>query len=428
MTRRVPSLLAALVVGPLLAATACVPDAPAAPRWVSTRAARVTSPGTTVNLIGAWTDADWAASLELTSVTGGGGGVSLKFFPRSGADNSVLGSPQSVTPTVSPTLLGPIGEHIVALGGSTAVEFFRQTAGVWGSAGTFALPTDMQLAAMDDRWMVLRSIALNPGTEGRVEVYSVDASGPTVTVTLATTLTSDPAWPLALREGFGSPWISLDGNLMVVAAQGMFTPTPGGARVFRAVGGVWGAVASLGAAPGGPNQFAAAAAVDDGATVDRLALSPTPVSPAPPTVDVYADTGAGFVLEQSLSRDTADPDSFSGLLFGNTIALDGDVLAVTARGVKVPSAEVGHADVGVGYVQMFHRTTVGATSTWQREAEVGAFVTPAPADVVSMYPVRLQAVGSHVAVSVLVNPDPPAGCQFPCFAFGFEAWSFDRTT
>ena len=198
---------------------------------------------------------------------------------------------------------------------------------------------------------------------------------------------------------------------------------PAAPRVFRATAGTWAPVQSLGAAPGGSTQFARALAVDDTAGVDRLVISPQPDLPAVPTVDVYADSGAGFALEQSIQRDTGDPDSFNGALFGNTVSLDGDLIAVSARGATVPSAEVGHDPTGVGYVQLFRRS-----ATWTREAEVATFVNPGPVDVKSMYPIKLQVVGNHVAASVFVNPDPPVGCQFPCFVFGWEAWSIDRVS
>ena len=71
-------------------------------------------------------------------------------------------------------------------------------------------------------------------------------------------------------------------------------------------------------------------------------------------------------------------------------------------------------------------TTYRRYGTWVREAEVGVFPTPFDAGVRSSLPGRLQLSGSHLAASVFVTPDEPPGCVFPCFVFGFEAWSIDR--
>lgn len=411
--------------------TACGPDAPPAPTWVTTHLARSTTATTVTNFVGAWTSEHWAATVEATNGTGTvpvGGVATVHFFPRSGAGNATLGSPQSLTPQISPGFVSLFGgDDIVSLGGTVAgtnaVEFFRRTGGTWGSAGTLTLPSDTQLSAATDRWIALRTVPIVSGQPTPVLVYSLDTTGPGVVATLAATLAPDPSWPANLQGGFGGQGMALDGDLLVVGAQGQFAPAPGGARVFRATGGVWAPVLSLGGASTGPNSYARYLAADDGASVDRIALGPQADSPVPAVVEVYADTGSGFVLEQIVTRDPADPDIASGSFFGNGIALDGDLLAVTSRAVKVPSSEVGHADVTVGYVQLFRRGT-----TWVREAEVPIFTNPAPADVTSTFPWRLQARGNHVAVAVLISPDPPPGCPFPCFNLGMESWSIDRTS
>jgi hypothetical protein len=139
-------------------------------------------------------------------------------------------------------------------------------------------------------------------------------------------------------------------------------------------------------------------------------------------VEIHADDGTGFAPEQSLTPDPAQADYSGGLLFGSYMDQDVGLLALTARSTTVASAEVGHAPVTVGYVQVFRRGPVA----WSREGEVGTFTAPYEPDVASAYPYRLQAAGTHVAVTVLVNPDPPVGCTFPCFTLGLEAWSLDR--
>jgi len=312
---------------------------------------------------------------------------------------------------------------LVGLGGSSMIEFFRLNAGVWSSAGTVPMPANRFIVAMNDRWIVFRKgVPPAAGVDGDVLVYAIDNSGPTVTAAPVATLGPDPSWPAALREGFGIV-VALDGDLMAVSGQAQDGSTPPGGRVFRAMSNVWQPVVSVGGVPGGPVSLAQQGlAVDDGATVDRVAVQIRATSLSLPTVEVYADTGTGFALEQSIGRDTSEPDTYNELYFGSGIGLDGDLLAVTGRGVAVPSAEVGHADVTVGRVQLFRK---GAT--WVREAEVGGFLNPAPPDVASMAPSKLMVADGHVAATLFVNPDPPVGCVFPCFIFGFEAWSIDRT-
>jgi hypothetical protein len=268
--------------------------------------------------------------------------------------------------------------------------------------------------------MVIRTVPVGPGVDGEVRVYALDPSGPAVVATLSASLGPDPAWPAALREGFGTPAVALDGDLLAVAAQGLFSPAPSGVRVFRFVSGAWTAVQSLGAAPGGPTGYGRALAVDDGPAVDRIAMGPQADLPASPTVEVLADTGAGFSLEQAIAP-SALPDSEGGLAFGSSLALDGTLLAVGMRAAEVPSAEPGHDPVDVGHVQLFRRGT-----SWVREADVATFTSPFEADTISSRPFRLTASGDTVAVSQLVTPDPPVGCPFPCFSLGFEAWYLDR--
>jgi hypothetical protein len=64
--------------------------------------------------------------------------------------------------------------------------------------------------------------------------------------------------------------------------------------------------------------------------------------------------------------------------------------------------------------------------SWYPEREVRLAPSPYDAGVRSAFPDRLKLAGTNLAASVFVNPDEPPGCTFPCFVFGFEAWSIDR--
>lgn len=400
----------------IVALAACAPPPPpAGPTWNAVRFARTAAPS--VNYLGAWTDDEWFATVRATSDSGSYS-ADILFFPRGGPGNGVLGPPQSL-PIGAPDFIGPIGEHVVGVSGAGEVVFFEETAGTWATAGTFTLGSGKQLIAMTDDWMVIRVVPQYPptGADGSVEMYALDTTGATVVATFAGTLGPDPAWPAELRAGFGLT-ASLDGDLLAVSGYGAFAPAPGGVRVFRPAAGTWTPVLSLGGTTGTPTGFGRSIGVDDGASTDRLAVL---TGATPSTVQVSEDTGSGFSPEALLAPDPGLPDTSNGLAFGNSLAIDGDLLALFGRQATVASAEAGHAPVTVGYVQLYRRGT-----SWTREAEVGTFVEPYDPDVGSANPSRLQVSGPHVAVSVLVNPDPPPGCVFPCFTFGFESWSIDR--
>jgi hypothetical protein len=170
-----------------------------------------------------------------------------------------------------------------------------------------------------------------------------------------------------------------------------------------------------------PGFYGRSLAVDDGATVDRVVVGPVGDSLATLGLDVLADSGPGFVSEQRLDYDESAPDLSGGSYFASSVALDGPLLVLTTRTLTVPSADPAHAPVTVGNVATYRRA-----GTWVRERELTLSPDPAVADIRSALAGRLQAAGSHVAASVFVTPDEPPGCVFPCFVFGFEAWSLDR--
>ena len=424
--RRVRTIGIALLAA--VAAAACAPPTPNPPSWTTTRLARTATPTEVVNRFGAWTDDDWFATVRaVTPIGGAGTTISLDVHPRQGPAGSQLGTPQSLPLSADVGFGGPIGEHVIALGGTAPpgdpvpVRFFRPVAGVWGAAGSATLPAGFQLAAMTDDWMVARRVPGDPSFsgDGEVRVYQVDTAGPSVTATFVTALGPDPAWPAALREGFTNA-VALDGDLLAVGAVGLSAPTAGGVRVFRAGPGGWAPAESLGGTVE-PSTFGRTLAVDDGASIDRLVIGPQGTSIATLAVDVLADSGGGFVLEQRLDRNAGLPDASNGNYYAASIAIDGPTLALTARTSTVASADPLHPPVTVGHVTTYRRY-----GTWVREAEVGVFPTPFDAGVRSSLPGRLQLSGSHLAASVFVTPDEPPGCVFPCFVFGFEAWSIDR--
>lgn len=403
-----------------LLAAACGPPPPPAANWVTTQIPRTLIPNGTVNYFGAWTSADWFATLEATVETGSAPSAELRFYPRSGPGNSTLGTPQVLTPTVDPGFGGPVGDDVVGLVGSSAIEFFENPGGSWTSVGTFTYPAGYQYRAMSDDWLVLAGPAVPSGFAFQTVAYPLDTSGPGVVVGPGQVVPADPAWPAGLQDGLGVE-VAIDGGLMAVRAVDQLGSTPPGVMVLRDVAGVWTPVLTIGGVPGGPVALGQSLDVDDGTTADRLAVEVLD-SGQPSRVDVYVDTGSGFTLEQSITSDASEPDLSNGLLFGTEVALQGSLLAVSGRQISVASADPAHAAVTVGTVQLFRHGT-----TWQREKEIRPSTDPAPAGIVSAHPIALQVAGNHVATTMFVMPDPPPGCQFPCFQWGSEAWSLDRT-
>ena len=427
--RRRGVLAAVVAIG--LAAAACgppPPPPPAGPTWDATQIPRTVAPSSITNHLGAWTDDDWFATLRVSSPIGSGTGPSaeLLVFPRTGPDGAGLGTPQEITPSIDPSLVGPVGESVIGLGGSGAFEFFREDAGTWSSIGTFALAEGQQYLALTDDWLVLRTISFDSGAVTAVQAHPLDVSGPSVVVGPPQSVLPDPSWSSALQEGFGAR-AALDGGVLAVAARGASAPAPPGVRVFRDVGGVWVPQLSLGGVTGGPEQFGEGLAVDDGAAVDRIALGVRDAFGQPSRVEVFADDGGGFVADSVVERDASESDTFDGALFGASIALEGPLLAVSGRGVEVPTADPAADPVTVADVQLFRSTSTVPGDAWQREAAIPTSVVPAPTGVISAVPFALQAAANHVAVNVFVQPEPPPGCVFPCFVLGFEAWSLTRS-
>ncbi len=425
-TTRRSRLVAVAALAVIAVAASCAPPPAPPPAWSTTRLPRTASTTEVVNRIGAWTDQSWFATVRAVTPIGGSGTAGfLDVYPRSGRGGSVLGTPQSV-PIVDVAFPGPVGQHVIALPGTSpfgqpsTVRFYRPVAGVWGEAGSAQVPADYQVAAMTDDWMVARPIPdPNAVNDGAVLVFDVDTSGAQVTATQVATLGPDPSWPQGLRAGFGVA-VGLDGGLLAVAATSFSDPVPGAVRVFRTGPGGWAPVQSLGGTTG-PSSFRTGLAVDDGPTVDRVVMAPTATSLSTVALDVLADSGSGFVVEQSLRRNAGLPDESGGTYWGAGVAIDGPTLAVTSRSTTVPSVDTAHPPVTVGQVQIYRRG-----GSWYPEREVRLAPSPYDAGVRSAFPDRLKLAGTNLAASVFVNPDEPPGCTFPCFVFGFEAWSIDR--
>lgn len=406
--RRTKILLSTAIVA--VAATACPPDpGPGpAPSWTATRLAYAPGPPADFQL-SALTSDEWFASVGSASMFNSS---ELRIRPRSGPDNSVLGTPVA-TPLSFQGPAGLIGggDLIGARGisvGVPGVELFSQSSGAWASLGIVSFPEEDPVAMTDD-WIVTRvreGGGPQLGQVTTVNVYSLDVTGPFPTATLTQTLTANPAWHEDLQPFFGTT-IAIDGDVLVIGTVQQQSDAdgyaPGVANVYRQAGGTWTEVAELGGEPGGPLAFGTAVTVDDGASVDRVAVSHSTATavldPKVPRIEVYADAGAGFAAEQTIGPLPVLEPGVGPFEAITSVSLDGDLLATAGRNIAVASSDPGAADGQGGYVQLFRR---GAT-TWAPEAEVATFEDPLPTGVTSMRPTTVQVSGNHVAVVTIVG-------------------------
>jgi len=382
---------------------------------VTTRFARATTGGTTVNYIGAWTSDQWFATQRLET-TPTGGTTSIQFSPRSGLGGATLGSPQ-VLPLTSGGGFGLYGgDHIVATGFSP-IAFFHEAGGTWAPAGTLTLGEGFGLAGITDNWLVARRGFGAPGTPA-VQVFSLTVTAGAVVASLAATLTASPTLSPDQQSGFARQ-VALDGDLIAVSGTGGNAPAPGYVEVFRATAGVWSSTQVVGGTPGDNDSFGMSIGVDDGPTIDRIAVTTPGTSLL--QVETFADTGSGFGLEQTLLPPPPGPTAISPEAFGGALAIDGNRLATMAHNHTVASETPGHDPVKVAAVRIYRWTG----TTWAYDNELATHTVPATAGVVSTYPAGLQIRDNHIAVNQFITPDPPPGCTFPCIYLGFEAWSLD---
>ncbi len=369
----------------------------------------------TVDHVGAWTSDGWFATIRNTWDRATSTGTSeLALFPRTGPGGGTLGTPQTIPLEYGGTR-GPIGESILAVPTYDGARFYVLDGGTWVEAGSMTVPWPFQVVDMTDDWLVVRR-PLGEVGDASVQIYSVQRTVNAVTVALDTTLLPDPSWDEQRRAEFGAG-IALDGDLLAVIGGG----AGGGplVQVYRHGPGGWGLTQTIG--DGVAYQRSTAIDIDDGPNVDRLVMSSFAAVPGVIGVDVWADTGSGFVVEQTIDPDPAVPDTGAGYLFGAVIAMDGDVLAVSSRMTQITSSEPGHDPVTVGHVQVYRHD-----GTWAAEQDLAPFPDPFDPDIRQIFPLELHVSGDHVAADMVTFPDPPDPCPFPCINLGAEVWTASR--
>ena len=313
-------------------------------------------------------------------------------------------------------LTGPIGEHIVAVGNETQ-HFYRESSGAWAEAGTLTLPPGYQAMSMSDDWLAVRRAPGEPGFsgDGEVRIYAI-ASGPTVTATLAATLAPDPSWPVGLREGFGRD-VVVDGDLAVVSAVNLSAATPGTVRVSgrpAASGRRCRSWAGPSATPPGSDRPSRWPTAPPSIACVVLTYEPLPV------VRIYVDAGSGFALEQELLPAAPLPGA-SQNVFGSSLSIDGDLLAMAGDATAVASADPGHLPVNVAA-----RAPLPPPRHLDQGGAGEGVHHPARRRGQEHLPLPGPGLGSARRSDRAGDADPPPGCGFFCFNIGFEAWSLDR--
>ncbi len=177
--------------------------------------------------------------------------------------------------------------------------------------------------------------------EGRVaiEVDAATAAFPVVVDPLFTadfaTLEPNPA----VTGGWFGQAVAVDGNWVVVGQPGDLADAPSDGLVSVYLRGADGELAFVETltAPAGALGFGAALALHD----DRLVIGAHLTSSGTGEAYLYRRDGDGFVLEGDLSP----PGLAVGDLFGRSVAVGGDAIAVGA-----PGSDVGVADAGAVYL------------------------------------------------------------------------------
>jgi hypothetical protein len=419
-------LVTSLLAMTLFAVTACGPPVPppgggGTPTWVPHGFTRTKSATQIEQFLDAWSSDQWYANVRYHAAIVNGAQQSstaaVQIYPRSGNAGSVLGTPQVIALSGLSGFAPLWGESFLGVQAPTSIDFYRPVAGVWTASGALSLPSGYSPVGMTDDWVVLRKIPMDENESGELRIYALTDVAGTITPTLHTTLVPDPGWSVRLRNSFGSR-VSIDGDLLALSAIGDF-PADDIVRVYRATPTTWNVAFSY-TDVAAAQRFSEALAIDDGATVDRLAFAYSPFG-SPGRIELYTDTGAGFVPEQTVNRPAGLAGDTGSPTFGFFIGLDGDTLAVGARQNLVPVPGIASGEGLFGVVDVFRRTT-----SWAHETELRPWNTPSANDFDSALPWGIEVRGDHVAVTVMGSPSP--GCGFLCINLGFESWVFDRTT
>jgi len=420
-TRRTVAATALAVVAVL--ASGCPveptgPTDPTGPVWTPHHAGGPAVGGATPWAIAIGTTEDWYAQLDVGFPLTAPPTVSV--FPRTGPDGHSLGAPQTFTANMIGLGAGVLSEHLLLTGGdpasgSTALQFLAETGGTWSIAGSFSLESGETIRGMTDDALVTRAVGAS-GAE--VRVYTLTRTTGSVTATLTQTLRPPAEW----GPGYGTYWgsvVTLDGGLLAVHAHNDSIGVPDRVGVYQSSAGSFGLVATLERPDFG--AFGIRLAIDDQPAVDRLVIGGYPTGSAEAVFAEYTSTAGGtWAAVSTIEPPAAVPGAAVGQTFGQGVALDGDVLVVTA--VDEPMATPGPGGaVRVEYRPLVYRLGAGG---WEYEATLSVLSSPVDTDGLNRGLMSMVVADHHIVGTNGVSL--PGGCSY-CFGLRFEAWRWDRT-
>lgn len=397
-----------------LVATACPtpPTGGGGPVWTAHHAGGPAAAGITPQASAMGTTAGWYVEFNGDN---SGAPSTVSIYPRTGTNGDSLGTAQTFTAGAIGFGGGFLSDHILITGptptSAGALQFFAEAAGTWSAAGTLALASDQRVVALSDDTLVL--LTGDGASAAVISVYDVAIVAGVVTPTLSTTFISPVAWGTAYRENFGLS-TSLDGDVLAVASRDIATNGPGKVAIYRRTTGVWALETSL---TGTANQFGRRVAIDDLGATERLAVGVLD-SPAQGSVEMYSAAAGSWSLDTTINPPGVT-DTFGGTEFGDSVALDGNLLVVGVH--QEPIADtVGGDPRSIIYHSVFHLDS----GVWTYETSLKALSSPLDPDDLNRGMLSVVVAGGHVVGTSLV--DTP-GCVFPCFSLRLEAWRFDRT-
>lgn len=226
--------------------------------------------------------------------------------------------------------------------------------------------------------------------EGAIFVFE----GSNATWTHKATLQSGGSTPVGLSESFGEV-AAVDGNVIAVGCAGHNGPAgtgSGGAFVFNRSAGTWGGPTALYPADSvGGDHFGQSIALDGDLLAVGCVTKDAGATPYAGAVYVFRKTGGTW--SQLAKLHAGDP--FTGVDFGNRVEVRGSTIVVGATGVP----GFGQFTSGAAYV--FEET---APNQWTQTAKL----VPPPASGIKGFGASLSMYGDRIAIGsgggrVLVN-------------------------
>lgn len=412
--RRVAAIVLA---GTALVATGCPvePPGPSAPVWTAAHTGGQPPPGAANPLhFAIGTNAGWFAEID----AGGGATSRVVVSPRTGTGGSELGAPQSFPANPIGLGGGLLSEHYLLTGldptsTSTDLQFFGESGGTWSKVGTFRLDVGASVRALTDDVLVTQQ----PGAFGGVRAMFIEMSEGRLISRSAQTLAPPVSW----GPGYDTYWgniVSLDGGLLAVSSHSDAGGPDRVAVYRRATNGLFVLEATLERPDF--DALGLRLAIDDRPGPDHLAVVGVPDGSARSAVVVYDGSAGGWTEQATLGPPAGVPDVKDGAAFGGAIALDGDLLVVTA--VAETMTTPGPAGISrLAYRPVVYRFT---GSGWGYETSLDVVAEPADTDGIDRGLVSLVVSGNHVVGTIGVGL--PGSCSW-CTSARFEAWRWDRS-